>query len=233
MQLVLAAAARLGLKALTSAVRVFDETTVGVHKGPVLFVANHISSADTWVAIGISRGLGRRPIVLAQQRVLDSFPLLRLGGFVGLDQHKPFEVLAAFRRVSGLARSSSSVAIWVFPQGTHRPSGAELGSLRPGVASLVRLLPPETLVVPVGFHYFVYRQPRMAISAVVGPPLGEAGNLAKLGASQLMRDLHDAVKTAEATAATRVDSVAAAIRFPFESRKPQLGAENRRSQDLV
>lgn len=207
--------ARVALGLTTSAVDITFEVELARHRGPILFVANHVSSADSWVALAITASLRRNPAVLAQARVLRSFPWLARLGFISLSKKNPASVLEAFQETSRRASDDPDLAIWFYPQGTHSPSSAARSPLQPGILGLLRMLPEHTLVVPVAFHYFVFRQPRMAICAMVAKPIADAGLMAKSGRGALL-DIDTHLTRASANAANQVAGAAARIKFPFE-----------------
>jgi 1-acyl-sn-glycerol-3-phosphate acyltransferase len=98
-----------------------------VPPGGALWVANHHSWWDGFVANAVLRHLGHRPALVMDAENLRRFAFLRDAGALPADQ--PRTALTALRQ---------GRTVIVFPEGRLRPPGP-LGRLAPGAAWLARL----------------------------------------------------------------------------------------------
>lgn len=189
------------------------------HDGPILFVANHIATTDSWCALDISDGLNRSATIIAQARVLTFFPFLRWIGFLPVSGADPMLVHKTFTQTATRALRPKLSAVWMFPQASHLPSTTAVGDFAKGVYWLMRLLPRSTLVVPVGIHYYVYRQPRAAVCVSVGCPIGVTADLIAQNCDSVIVRLEAAVQREVDVARDRAQVRARArIRYPFQPR---------------
>ncbi|HEX2204588.1 MAG TPA: hypothetical protein VHG91_14850, partial [Longimicrobium sp.] len=61
-------------------------------------------------------------------------------------------------------------ALWIFPQGHHRPAHLRPLGFQPGVRLLARLV-PDAAVVPIAFQYAFGERPAPAAYAHLGEPI--------------------------------------------------------------
>jgi len=145
----------------------------------IICVGNHACSLDSWIAFDVTRRvLQRRFLHIGEAAVLARFPILRRVGVLPVSATDPMLTMRSLSAAGRAARTDPGVAVWLFPTGDHMPSGSDIGTIKPGLQALARLA-GESLVVPVGIHYYAYRQPRLAAWVHLGTPLGSARDIAR------------------------------------------------------
>ncbi len=121
------------------------------HAHPTLVVTNHASWWDALVGIALDEALGTAGYALMDAENLCRISLFtRLGG-IPLDRQSPARLRAGLRAAAALLDRPGR-AVWILPQGHHRPAHLRPLGFQPGVRLLARLA-PQAAVLPVGLQY--------------------------------------------------------------------------------
>ena len=165
-------------------IRGLDQLRSGLEQGPVLAVSNHTSWWDPMMIIFLAyRILHVDGYALMDAKNLRRLPFLgRIGGF-GVDLEDLKDGQRAVRHAASLL-SGPGRLVWIFPQGSERPSIEPITGFKPGAAVIARLARQRANVIPVGIRYVVgaFERPDALIS--IGSPLAaqtdvEAGRYAQ------------------------------------------------------
>lgn len=140
-------------------------------RAPLILVANHVGWWDSFLVVALDEALGTKGYALMDAANLRGLPFFaRLGAL-------PLERGAAMAR-SGLRAAAARLdrpgrAVWIFPQGRHRPAHLRPLGFEPGVRLLARYV-PDALVIPIGWTYAWNEAPVPAAWAALGAPLPAA-----------------------------------------------------------
>ena len=165
-------------------IRGLDQLRDSLEQGPALAVSNHTSWWDPMMIIFLAyRILHVDGYALMDEKNLRRLPFLgRIGGF-GVDLEDREDGQRAVRYAASLL-SEPGRLVWIFPQGSERPSTEAITGFKPGAAVIARLARQQVSVLPVGMRYVVgaFERPDALIS--IGSPLAaetdiEAGRLAQ------------------------------------------------------
>ena len=185
-----------------------------VRRGPVILAANHVGWWDSFLVIALDEALGTEGYALMDAESVRRLPFFaRLGAL-------PLERGGRAKARAGLEAAAARLdrpgrALWIFPQGDHRPAHLRPLGFAPGVRLLARLA-PHASVVPIAFQYAFGERPAPAAYAHLGEAI-PAGRL----------DLH-ALESAVEAGLARIDGalsgalpplpplVAARVRGPDE-----------------
>ena len=118
---------------------------------PVVFVANHTSWWDGFLAYLAGRALGTTFHVLMEARHLARYRFFLRVGALPLDRTSPWRARADLERAAEVLVPGNGR--WVFPQGARRPPDEPLTGLETGAAHLALGAGMPVRLVPVGFRY--------------------------------------------------------------------------------
>ncbi len=136
-------------------------------RGPVIFAMTHVSWWDPFVVVLLDEALGTESYCLMDAENLARLPFFGWIGAVPLRRAQPRQAIADLRRHAELLDRPAR-ALWIFPQGTQRPS-----HLRPlGLHRGVGLLAEEraTPVIPVALSYAFRERSEPTITVNIGEP---------------------------------------------------------------
>lgn len=131
-----------------------QQARAAVARGPVLLCATHAAWWDAFVICAADEALGADGYALMDDAQLRRFPFFGAIGAIGIDRSSP----AAMRRGLRAAQEilSERRALWLFPQGRHRPT-----HLRPlGLGRGHELLARGVTVLPVALTYAFREAPQ-------------------------------------------------------------------------
>lgn len=148
--------------------------------GPVVFCATHVGFWDGLVLLPVDEALGTDSYALMDAAQLARLPFFSAIGAVPLDRTSS----ATMRR--GLLAAAALLdrpgrALWVFPQGRHRPPHLRPLGLGRGHALLARRT--GATVVPVALSYGFRASPSPAAVLSFGQPLVRADDVDELEAA--------------------------------------------------
>ena len=135
---------------------------------PVIFAANHVSWWDGLLLFALDEALGAESRVLMDAQNLARLPFFLWTGAVPLDRTSPRRAHADLVRAAGVLQQPRD-ALWVFPQGRHRPAHVRPLDLGQGIELLWRR--SGVPVVPVAIQYLFDEQDRPRAVVALGPPL--------------------------------------------------------------
>jgi hypothetical protein len=147
---------------------------------PTIFVANHISYWDGFVASEVAAMLGKKLRLQVSEVVLRDFPFLRPLGISSVNETDSMSVARALAADCAFMEGASEHALWIFAQGRYRPHESASEHFRKGVAHLVKRL-SHAAVVPVALRYDVLRTRKPVAYVDVGHDI--SGDLAPLSRS--------------------------------------------------
>jgi chlorobactene lauroyltransferase len=118
---------------------------------PTLFVANHTSWWDGFVACLVTRRLGLRFQVLMEAEHLARYKVFLRVGALPLRRSHPRQAYADLSAASGYLQPQAG--LWIFPQGARRPPRDPIGRCERGAAQLALRAGREIRICPVAFRY--------------------------------------------------------------------------------
>lgn len=151
--------------------------------GAVLFVANHVAWWDPLVVLALDEALGTEGYALMDAENLCRIPFFVWLGGIPLDRTSPARSRAGLRAAAALLDRPGR-AVWIFPQGRHRPAHLRPLDLQPGVRLLARLA-SGTHVVPVALQYAYRDAHQPAAYASFGAPLPAAAVAGEMGLARV------------------------------------------------
>jgi hypothetical protein len=171
---------------------------------PVLCVANHVCSLDSWIAYDVTvRYLQRRFLHVGEDSVLKRHPYLTRFGVFPVSAADPMLTMRSLSAIGRALRSDADQAAWVFPTGSHEASMDFEREIHGGAQALAKVS-GQALVVPVGLHYYVYKRPRASVWVHVGQPIGSAGELSRSDAPNAAAQIRHGIRGALAYAAQQI-----------------------------
>jgi 1-acyl-sn-glycerol-3-phosphate acyltransferase len=155
------------------AVAGLDAAREGARRAPLLLVANHVGWWDSFLVVALDEALATEGYALMDAANLRRLPLFARLGALPLDRS------GTSRWRAGMDAAAARLdrpgrALWIFPQGEHRPSHLRPLGFRPGLRHLLRRL-PHARVVPVALQYAWGELPRPRAHVDVGPAASAAG----------------------------------------------------------
>jgi 1-acyl-sn-glycerol-3-phosphate acyltransferase len=115
---------------------------------PVVLAANHVGFWDSFLVVALDEALGTDGFALMHSENLGGLPFF---GWLGAIPLHPAHPLPGLRRGAALLDRPGR-ALWIFPQGGHRPAHLRPLGMLPGVRVLARLA-REAAVIPVAIQY--------------------------------------------------------------------------------
>lgn len=168
---------------------------------PVILAANHVGWWDSFVVVAVDQALGTEGYALMDAESVRRLPFFaRLGAL-------PLE-LGGARARAGLRAAASRLdragcAVWIFPQGRHRPAHLRPLGFQGGVRLLARLA-PEAAVVPAALQYAWGERAAPAAYVHLGEPMAGGASLRV-----------DALEAAVAAGLAAIDAALAGDAPPF------------------
>ncbi len=135
-------------------------------RGLVVYV-NHTNWWDGFVVHQLVKAAGWDGYALMEERNLARYPFLRHIGAFSVRRGEAASSLETLRYARGLLRQPG-VAIFVFPEGEHRPLGELPLRLERGVETLARMSQAQSLPVAVRYAFFEHERPDVLLE--VGTP---------------------------------------------------------------
>ncbi|HYW08031.1 MAG TPA: lysophospholipid acyltransferase family protein [Longimicrobium sp.] len=136
---------------------------------PVILVANHVGWWDSFLVVALDEALGTEGYALMDAASVRRLPFFgRLGAL-------PLDRTSAARSRAGLREGAAKLdrpgrALWIFPQGHHRPAHLRPLGFRGGVTLLARMV-PEAATIPIAIQYAWGEGAAPAAWAHLGAPL--------------------------------------------------------------
>jgi 1-acyl-sn-glycerol-3-phosphate acyltransferase len=170
----------------------------------IICVGNHVCSLDSWIAYDITHRFFRRQFIhLGEASVLARFPALRRFGVLPVTASDPLLTMRSMSTVGRALRADAGVAAWIFPTGSHSPSDPFVGTIKPGLQALARLA-GDSVIVPVGILYYVYRKPKISVWVHVGKTLGSSREVSHADWQTVARETTEGIEGALREASVRV-----------------------------
>jgi 1-acyl-sn-glycerol-3-phosphate acyltransferase len=147
---------------------------------PVIFASTHVAFWDVFVLAVLDEALGTESYGLMDAENLCRIPFFVRLGAIPVRRGSPRAGLQA----AAALLDRPGRAVWIFPQGGHRPPHLRPLAFQPGVRLLARLA-PQAAVVPVGLQYAFAESQGPVAYAGFGAPLdastvGAAGGVERL-----------------------------------------------------
>jgi 1-acyl-sn-glycerol-3-phosphate acyltransferase len=144
---------------------------------PVILAANHVGWWDSFLVVALDEALGTEGYALMDAESVRRLPFFARLGALPLDRGGAASSRAGLRAAAAKLTGPGR-ALWIFPQGHHRPAHLRpLGFL--GGVSLLARMAPDAVVIPIAIQYAWGEQPMPAAWAHLGAPLrgDDAGGL--------------------------------------------------------
>lgn len=119
---------------------------------PKIIFVNHSSWWDGLVAFEISRSANLDSFVMMEEKNLRKYFLFRRIGAFSVNKNNSRDVLETIRYASEMLRSGSRKAVWIFPQGEIKPSGARPLKFNSGIVKILESV-ENCLLIPVTISY--------------------------------------------------------------------------------
>lgn len=149
---------------------------------PLILVANHVSWWDSFLVLALDEALGTEGYALMDIESIGRLPFFARLGALPLDRARP---RAGLQEAAALLDQPGR-ALWIFPQGTHRPPHLRPLGFLPGLRLVARYA-PGAAVIPVGIQYLFRDSPGPGAYAALGAPI-DAAAVAATGGVQLVED---------------------------------------------
>ena len=148
-----------------------DDARALLATSPVIFAANHVSWWDGLLLFALDEALGAASHVLMDEQNLARLPFFLWTGALPLDRTSPRRAYHGLVRAAAVLQQKRD-ALWVFPQGRHRPAHVRPLDLGRGVELLWRR--SGVPVVSVAIQYVFVEQDRPRAVVALGPALPAA-----------------------------------------------------------
>lgn len=140
-----------------------------VRESPAVVVLNHTSWWDPLLILHLSEHVLRADgFAMMDAANLTRLPFFGLVGAFGVDRASPSDGASVLRYAAKLLDRPGRV-VWVFPQGSERPSTERPLNFKPGSAELARLARCPTVPVGVRYEWRGAERPEAILS--VGDPI--------------------------------------------------------------
>jgi 1-acyl-sn-glycerol-3-phosphate acyltransferase len=148
--------------------------------GPLLIYANHSNFWDGFVAHQLCEAARWDGYCLMEERNLRRYPFLRRIGAFSIRRGDAGSSLESLRYARRLLHSERG-AVFVFPQGEHRPFGAGPIALERGIEVLARAAGARCLPLGIRYQFFEEELPHVLLEVgQVHPPVPLDGFRARL-----------------------------------------------------
>jgi 1-acyl-sn-glycerol-3-phosphate acyltransferase len=133
---------------------------------PVILAANHVAWWDSLLVVALDEALGTEGYALMDAGSIRRLPFFaRLGAL-------PVERGGQATARAGLQAAAAKLdrpgrALWIFPQGEHRPAHLRPLGFEPGIRLLAKLV-PSAAVIPIAIQYAFAGRPAPAAYAHLG-----------------------------------------------------------------
>lgn len=142
-------------------------------RAPVVLAANHVGWWDSFLVVALDQALGTEGYALMDAASIRRLPFFARLGALPIDRGESATWRAGMRE--GAARlDRPGRALWIFPQGEHRPAHLRPLGFAGGIGVLARLA-PHARIVPVAIQYAWRERPVPAAYADLGPALDARG----------------------------------------------------------
>lgn len=145
-----------------------ERTQVLARSTPLIFAANHVSFWDSLLLIRLDEALACDGYVLMDRTNLRRLPFMSHLGAIPLSRNAPRDADAELRSAADLLVAPKR-AVWIFPQGEHRPHHLRPLQIRPGVQRLVDHA--QVPIVPVAIAYHFRHAPQPQVTVRFGPAI--------------------------------------------------------------
>lgn len=129
---------------------------------PLIFAANHVSFWDPLLIIRLDEALGSDAYVLMDRTNLRRLPFMAHLGAIPLSRNSPAAVQEDLQSAARMLNAAGR-AVWIFPQGQHRPHHLRPLHIRPGVQRLAELAHVPVVPVAIAYHFRHAPQPQASI----------------------------------------------------------------------
>lgn len=146
-----------------------ERARVEARERPLILAANHVGWWDSFLVVALDDALGTEGYALMDAANLAGLPFFARLGAIPLDRGSAARSRRGLRAAAELLHRPGR-AVWMFPQGRHRPAHLRPLGFLPGVRLLARLA-PGAAVVPIAFQYAFRETERPAAYASLGEPL--------------------------------------------------------------
>ena len=138
----------------------------------LLVYVNHANWWDGFVVHQLARAAGWDGYALMEERNLARYPFLRHLGAFSVRRGEAVSSLETLRYARGLLRQPGA-AVFVFPEGEHRPPGELPLRLERGVEALARMSQVPCLPVAIRYAFFEHERPDALLEVgTPHPPVG-------------------------------------------------------------
>ncbi len=141
--------------------------------GPVILAANHVGWWDSFLVVALDEALGTEGYALMDAESVRRLPFFARLGALPLDRAGAASSRAGLRDAAAKLDRPGR-ALWIFPQGHHRPAHLRPLGFQGGVALLARMV-PEASIIPIALQYAWGERPAPAAWAHLGTPIRAAG----------------------------------------------------------
>jgi 1-acyl-sn-glycerol-3-phosphate acyltransferase len=189
----------------------------GVAAGsPIILAANHVGFWDSFLVVALDEALGTDGWALMHAENLGGLPFFGWLGAIPLEPGRP---LAGLRSGAALLDRPGR-ALWIFPQGGHRPAHLRPLRLQPGVRLLARMA-PAAAVIPVAIQYAWEESHNPAAWVHLGSPLPGREVGARAGGERLEAALVEGLAAIDRTLAGEAEPFPVLVRS--RARRPDRG----------
>lgn len=140
---------------------------------PTIYVANHTSWWDGFLAYLTGRRLSRVFHVLMEEEQLARYRFFRGVGALPLDRHCAGRAYAQLEVAARALRPGRG--LWVFPQGARRPRREPVHAIERGAAQVALLTREPVRICPVAFRYEYLSEDRAEAFVFVGDQVSGIG----------------------------------------------------------
>ena len=168
---------------------------------PVILAANHVGWWDSFLVVAIDQALGTEAYALMDAESIRRLPFFGRMGALPIDRSGRATSRAGLEDAAARLDRPGR-ALWIFPQGWHRPAHLRPLGFAPGIRLLARRA-PDAAVIPVAIQYAWGEQPGPAAYAHLGAAI-PADGLAV-----------EAVEAAVEQGLGEIDAMLAGERAPF------------------
>ncbi|HEX8672593.1 MAG TPA: lysophospholipid acyltransferase family protein [Longimicrobium sp.] len=141
--------------------------------GPVILAANHVGWWDSFLVVALDEALGTEGYALMDAESVRRLPFFARLGALPLDRRGAATSRAGLRDAAAKLDRPGR-ALWIFPQGYHRPAHLRPLGFQGGVALLARMV-PESSIIPIAIEYVWGERPAPAAWTHLGAPIPAAG----------------------------------------------------------
>ncbi|WP_112179500.1 lysophospholipid acyltransferase family protein [Paraliobacillus zengyii] len=139
-----------------------------LHKGPVIYIANHSSWWDGLLLFYMTHQQSKRHHYIMMDEVgLNKYPFFRKIGAFSINRDQPKEVVKSLRYSEQLIKQGNS--LWLFPQGEIQNQEIRPLQFKTGIGYLLERFEQVT-IKPVTFYYAFGEAQKPIVSIRIGDP---------------------------------------------------------------